>query len=33
MNTNGQDFFDGEWIEFGSDKFKNWEIICNYLNV
>lgn len=33
MNTNGQDCFDGEWIEFGGEQFKNWEVVCNYLNV
>lgn len=28
---NGAQDFEGEWIEFGSDKFPNWETVVNYL--
>lgn len=27
----GQSEFEGEWIEFGSHKFPNWESVMNYL--
>jgi len=27
----GQDKFEGEWIQFGSEKFSNWKIILEYL--
>jgi 5'(3')-deoxyribonucleotidase len=29
--NNGADKFQGEWIQFGSDKFPNWNEILNYL--
>lgn len=30
-SNNGAEKFQGEWIQFGSDKFLNWESILNYL--
>lgn len=30
-NTAGQSEFEGEWIHFGSDKFKNWNSVLEYL--
>ncbi|MBO5580039.1 MAG: hypothetical protein J5952_06425 [Prevotella sp.] len=29
---NGTSEFKGEWIQFGSEKFPNWDSIVNYLN-
>lgn len=29
--SDGQDRFEGEWIHFGSDKFKNWNNVIKYL--
>ena len=29
----GQDNFEGELINFGSEKFKNWNLVCDYLGV
>jgi 5'-nucleotidase len=29
--NNGADKFQGEWIQFGSEKFPNWNEILNYL--
>jgi len=31
MNTNKQSEFEGEWIEFRSKKFPNWESVIEYL--
>ena len=31
MNTDKQSEFKGEWIEFGSSKFPNWESVVDYL--
>jgi 5'(3')-deoxyribonucleotidase len=31
MNTCGQSDFEGEWIEFGSSKFPDWNVITEYL--
>lgn len=28
---NGTNEFEGEWIQFGSDKFPNWESVLDYL--
>jgi 5'-nucleotidase len=30
-NTAGQSDFEGEWIHFGSEKFKNWHSVLDYL--
>lgn len=30
---NGASKFKGEWIQFGSKKFPNWEVVLRYLNV
>lgn len=30
---NGTSEFDGEWIEFGSEKFHDWNRVLAYLNV
>lgn len=27
----GQPDFEGEWIQFGSDKFPNWKVVVEYL--
>lgn len=29
--NNGTKNFNGEWIQFGSKKYPNWEVICDYL--
>lgn len=29
--NNGAKDFNGEWIQFGSKKYPNWEVICDYL--
>ena len=31
MNTDKQSEFEGEWIEFGSSKFPNWNAVVDYL--
>jgi 5'-nucleotidase len=31
MGNAGQDNFEGEWIHFGSNRFKNWEKVLKYL--
>ncbi len=31
MNTDKQSEFEGEWIEFGSFKFPDWNSVINYL--
>lgn len=30
-NLSGQSEFEGEWIHFGSDKFKDWNSVLEYL--
>lgn len=32
-NHIGQEKFRGEWIQFGSDMFPNWEAVLKYLNL
>lgn len=32
QNNANQDKFEGEWIQFGSDKFPDWEHIIKYLD-
>jgi 5'-nucleotidase len=29
--NNGADKFDGEWIQFGSRKFRSWRAVLKYL--
>ncbi len=29
----GQQKFKGEWIEFGSEKFPDWDAVLTYLNL
>lgn len=29
--NNGAKNFNGEWIQFGSKKYPNWEVICDHL--
>jgi 5'(3')-deoxyribonucleotidase len=29
----GQPNFNGKWIEFGSERFPNWETVLNYLKI
>lgn len=29
---NGTSDFAGEWIEFGSEKFRDWDSVLDYLN-
>lgn len=31
MGNAGQDKFIGEWIQFGSEKFKNWKMVVDYI--
>lgn len=31
MDNAGQAAFEGEWIHFGSEKFRNWESVVEYL--
>jgi 5'-nucleotidase len=31
MGNAGQESFEGEWIHFGSERFKNWEKVLEYL--
>ena len=31
MNTDHQSEFEGQWIEFGSDRFPNWKSVIDYL--
>jgi len=31
QNNVGQDRFEGEWLEFGGEKFKNWKDVLDYL--
>jgi len=31
MNTDHQSEFEGQWIEFGSERFPNWKSVINYL--
>ena len=33
MNTDKQSEFEGEWIEFGSNKFPNWKTVVDYLMI
>lgn len=30
-NTDGQENFEGEWIQFGSSKYPDWNSVVNYL--
>ena len=31
-SKHGADTFEGEWIQFGSGKFQNWDAVLKYLN-
>ena len=31
MNTDHQSEFEGQWIEFGSERFPNWKSVIDYL--
>ena len=31
-HKHGADTFEGEWIQFGKDPFKDWEAVLNYLD-
>lgn len=31
MNTDHQSEFEGQWIEFGSERFPNWKSVIEYL--
>ena len=31
MGNAGQEKFEGEWIHFGTEKFKNWKKVLDYL--
>lgn len=31
MGNAGQENFEGEWIHFGTEKFKNWKKVLDYL--
>ena len=32
-HKHGADSFEGEWIQFGTEPFKDWEAVLNYLGV
>ena len=31
-HTHGANTFEGEWIQFGTDPFRDWEAVLKYLN-